>query len=133
MESKSSCSFSRPASSTISVLLSGVGERGKVYATGSSCRCSNLRRERVGKNYAVGKIYSVPQSRFGWPIPADQGQTSRTGIPPPRPPSFAGHSRSRELRRDLAEVLAEAGRALPAGRPTRLGATPGLSRRLQSL
>src|SRR5439155_24105019 len=33
-----------------------------------------------------------------------------------RPPSFAGHSRSRELRRDLAEALAEAGRALPAGR-----------------
>ena len=40
-----------------------------------------------------------------------------------RPPSFAGHSRSRELRRDLAEALAEAGRGLPAGRLARLGET----------
>src|SRR5436309_12262412 len=54
-----------------------------------------------------------------------------------RPPSFAGHSRSRELRRDLAEALAEAGRALPAGRLARLGATPdshhGLLRRQKVL
>src|SRR5206468_8153949 len=46
-----------------------------------------------------------------------------------RPPSYAGHSRSRELRRDLAEALAEAGRALPSGRLAGLGATPGLSPR----
>ena len=41
-----------------------------------------------------------------------------------RPPSFAAYARGRELRRDLAEALAEAGRALPAGRLARLGATP---------
>ena len=54
-----------------------------------------------------------------------------------RPPSFAEHSRSRELRRDVAEALAEAGRALPAGRLARLGATPdshhGLLRRQKVL
>src|SRR5580704_13791102 len=34
-------------------------------------------------------------------------------ILPDRPPSFAGHARNRELRRDLAAALAKAGRALP--------------------
>ncbi|OFW26938.1 MAG: hypothetical protein A3H97_22075 [Acidobacteria bacterium RIFCSPLOWO2_02_FULL_65_29] len=40
-----------------------------------------------------------------------------------RPPSCASQGQG-ELRRDLAEALAEAGRALPAGRLARLGATP---------
>jgi pimeloyl-ACP methyl ester carboxylesterase len=39
-----------------------------------------------------------------------------------RPPSFAGHPRNRELRRDLAAALAKAGHALPAGRIATLGA-----------
>jgi len=47
-----------------------------------------------------------------------------------RPSSFAGPSR--ELRRDLAEALAEAGRALPSRRLTRLGATPAFHRGLSS-
>ena len=33
-----------------------------------------------------------------------------------RPPSFAAHRKRRELRRDLAVALAEAGRALRSGR-----------------
>ena len=41
-----------------------------------------------------------------------------------RPPSFAPENEVRELQRDLAVALAEAGRALPAGRLARLGATP---------
>jgi len=47
-----------------------------------------------------------------------------------RPPSFAGHSRRRELRRDLAEAFAAAGRALPPGRLAGPGATPDVRHEL---
>ena len=124
---------SRPSRRSIAGLI--VGLAGVAVLVGGRSTYQ-LRPAAPGDSLAAFEASSpaaapgTPLDRRSIPAPLHGAGKVAAGTMAGRPPSFAGHSRRRELRRDLAEAFAAAGRALPPGRLAGPGATPDVRHEL---